>query len=576
MNFKKYLKVFVTASCLVTMVGCQTTTGTSTEASSATSEVSSEVEASESDYTIEDLFTNRDYEVGYEEEEATTIDVSEYNNETVSIKDEGTYIITGTASNVQILVDASDAKIQLVLDGANITNTDSAVIFVNDADKVFVTLASGSSNTLSCTSDIQSIGDVNVDGVIFARCDLTLNGEGTLNITAATGNGIVSKDDLAVTSGTYVIDAGNHGIQGKDSVRISSGSLNITSGEDAIHSDNDEDDGKGFIYIAGGTIEISAGDDGIHAQTDLTIDGGTINIAKSYEGLEGHTITINDGDISVVSSDDGLNAAGGNDSSGWGFDDPMASDEDAWIIINGGTLQVVANGDGIDSNGDLTVNGGYITVDGPSDSANGALDFGGTGTINGGTLIAVGSSGMAQNFGNTSTQASIYVATNSNVSGDVTLTDSDGNVLITYSPSKTYNSAVISSADLEVGKTYIVTLGDTSTEVELTDLIYGNPDGMGGMGGGQMGDHGGMGGGRQNSTNQDKQRPNDQTDLQEGTAPSDLPEGTAPSDRQENQTPSGDMPNMGEGQQDGQMPGGNQPSQMGNAPGQMGQAPNNL
>lgn len=540
----------------------KTATETSSENSSSATEITY--------LNADDMFTDRDKEVGYDEDTATAITLSDnasscdsssvsISDNTITITDEGTYLLTGSLSDGQVIVDADDKKVQLVLDSVDINCDTSAALYVKAADKVFVTLASDSENTLNNTNDFVAIDDNNIDAVIFSKDDLTLNGSGTLTVTAKYGHGIVSKDDLVITSGTYQITAAKHALSGQDSVRIADGILTLNAGTDGIHSENTDDDTKGFIYIAngdisitadsdgfdaeetlqvdGGNIEVAAGDDGLHADGDLIITDGTINVTKSYEGLEGMTVTVEDGDISVVSSDDGINAAGdgtseessqsgtppekpdgsdstedrpeppsgfdkndnssansnsdsnsdskpadlpdgnggpggGNGAPGGGNGGPGGGMEEATdynlIQISGGKIYINANGDGIDSNGNLTVTGGEIYVDGPTSGGDGALDCSGTALISGGTVIAVGSSGMAENFDSSSAQGSmITTVSDSMITGDITLTDSEGNTIVSYSPSKEYSSVAISCADLKEGETYTLVAGDTSTSVSL-------------------------------------------------------------------------------------------------------------
>ena len=547
----------------------KTATETSSENSSSATEITY--------LNADDMFTDRDKEVGYDEDTATAITLSDnasscdsssvsISDNTITITDEGTYLLTGSLSDGQVIVNANDKKVQLVLDSVNINCDTSAALYVKAADKVFVTLASDSENSLSNTSDFVAIDDNNIDAVIFSKDDLTLNGSGTLTVTAKYGHGIVSKDDLVITSGTYQITAAKHALSGKDSVRIADGVLTLDAGTDGIHSENTDNDAKGFIYIAngdisitadsdgfdaeetlqvdGGNIEVAAGDDGLHADGDLIITDGTINVTKSYEGLEGMTVTVEDGNISVVSSDDGINAAGdgtseessqsgtppekpdgsdstedrpeppsgfdkndnssansnsdsnsdskpadlpdgnggpgggnggpggGNGAPGGGNGGPGGGMEEATdynlIQISGGKIYINANGDGIDSNGNLTVTGGEIYVDGPTSGGDGALDCSGTALISGGTVIAVGSSGMAENFDSSSAQGSmITTVSDSMITGDITLTDSEGNTIVSYSPSKEYSSVAISCADLKEGETYTLVAGDTSTSVSL-------------------------------------------------------------------------------------------------------------
>lgn len=256
----------------------------------------------------------------------------------------------------------------------------------------------------------------------------------------------------------------------------------------------------------GSNLTIASGDDGIHSDDTLVIYGGTINITQSYEGLEAVFITINGGDISLVASDDGLNAAGGSSAdTDFEFMGPPGGEgtsetlEDAsyYILITGGTLNVDAGGDGLDSNGAFFMEDGTVIVSGPEDSMNGALDYTTTGQITGGTLIACGASGMAQNFDSSSTQCSLLYNLDETIPGGstVTLTDANGKVLFEAEMAKSFNSVVISTPDMRVGETYTLTCGDTSVEAELTDTITalgsggfgGGPGGFGGPGGGPGG-----------------------------------------------------------------------------------------
>lgn len=672
----------------------------------------------------------------------------------ITITKEGTYVLSGALSEGQIVVDADSAKVQLVLDNADITCASSAAIYVKNANKAFITLAEGSENILMNTAEYEAIDDNNIDAVIFSKDDLTLNGKGTLTINSEYGHGIVSKDDLKLVGGTYNITAENHALSGKDSVRIAEGTYNLTSGKDGIHSENADDDEKGFVYIASGdfTIEstgdgidasyvvqiddgafditagggaenatkthndmpggatrdnmgggapggaaqdgeapsgdkpsgdgsdksdsgsasgkqtgqtppdrpdgdsfdgsrpdekasdntggqtaqtppdkpgtdtsdgqksdknsqskdiadnttassassdtgsessssaspdadsennsstssdadststegiksdgalyvnggtftinsaddsfhsnsdatindgtytISSGDDGIHADSALLVNGGTITVTESYEGLEGLNITINDGKIDITASDDGMNAAGGNDASGFGGrggdgfkgmqapdsarksndtsdntsdntqkpddtsdtaqttgnitvaaqksgstsdtaqDTDTASEDEMWMVINGGYVHVLAGGDGLDSNGDLTINGGEVYVDGPSDNGNSAIDYGDKSSvyINGGTVVAVGSGGMAEDVSSDSKQQVAFVKLDSQVNaGDVILKDAAGNEIISYTVQKKYDCVIISTADLQAGQTYILSASGNESEVSL-------------------------------------------------------------------------------------------------------------
>lgn len=547
---------------------------------------------------IDEMFTDRDKETAYSDYVTVTLADGGSSadgagvtiaGDTVTITDEGTYLFTGTLSNGQIIVDTTnEAKLQIVLDGVSIQNTNSAAIYIKQADKVFLTTSNGSKNSLSVTGDYVQTDDNMVDAVIYSKDDLTMNGAGTLTIQATYGHGVVSKNDLVLTSGSYEIVAASQGLSGQDSVRIADGSYAIKSGKDGIHAENDEDESLGFLYIAdgefhitaegdgisassmlqidagdlnitagggseaetmnsrearpdfnqsetqtseedtvsakgikavgnlilnGGSIqidslddalhsntdcyvnegsfEISTGDDGLHADKMVTVIGGSMNITKSYEGIEGQSIYFVGGVISIISSDDGVNAGGGADSSGMGHtgQDMFEADADCLLSISGGRITINASGDGVDSNGNLIVSGGEIYVSGPTNNGNGPIDYAGTASITGGIFLAAGSSGMAQNFGSESTQGSMLVVLASSQTGDIILTDDAGNVLVEYTPEKQYESVLISAPDVQEGKTYTLTAGSETQSIEMSSLIFGNGTDMGG--------HGGMHGGNQ-------------------------------------------------------------------------------
>lgn len=281
--------------------------------------------------SAEELFSDRDLDASYDASTAeqitlsgTTATVSGSGAEVgqasdgspvITVKKEGTYVVSGSLTDGQILVDVGDEdKVQLVLSGVTMSNDDSACIFVKNADKVFITLAEGTTNTLSDAGKeyTETDKDSTVDGVIYAKDDVTFNGTGTLKITAGYKHGIVGKDDLKFIEGTYEVTAVKKGITANDSIRVKDGSFTIDAGDDGLHTSNGDEDGKGYIYIGSGTYQIKSSDDGIHAETDLLIKDGTINITESEEGLEGYTVTIDNGDITIVASDDGINAAGGS------------------------------------------------------------------------------------------------------------------------------------------------------------------------------------------------------------------------------------------------------------------------
>ncbi len=497
--------------------GTPSENGNGTDDSSANGTTSNEEASSGTSSTAgmndEEQFTDRDLDSSYDESKAETITLTgdsaksssssvKIDGSTVTIKSEGIYVLSGTLNDGQIIVDVNDSdKVQLVLNGVDITCSNSACIYVKTADKTFVTLAEGSENKLQDTGAAYATdGDEKVDGVIYSKDDITFNGSGTLNITAGYSHGIVGNDDVKFTDGTINISAKAKGVKANDSIRVKDGNFNIVSEDDALHTSNNEEEGKGYIYIAGGTFELSSGDDGVHAEKALVINGGTIDVAKSKEGIEGATIEINGGDIDVAASDDGMNATGtsqtatgkmgsmddvdmdfGGRNGGGGM---MEAVEDAVLTINGGDIYVNSEGDGIDSNGYLYVNGGIIAVDGPTNDGNGALDTGYEAVLSGGEIVAVGSSGMAETFSAESKEYSIlYNFSETLPAGtEIQLLDSSGNVVCKYDTKKNANSVVFGSSMIVDGE-YTIKAGNTEDNITVSGVSTsaGSAGGFGGF-----------------------------------------------------------------------------------------------
>ncbi len=331
------------------------------------------------------MFSERDLTGAYEGEPVTISldgasaqadsDLVQISGSNVTVTGAGTYILSGTLDNGSIIVDAAmEDKVQLVLNGVTVQSDSFVAIYVKQADKVFVTLANGTVNTLSSFGFAQ-IDESKVDGVIYSKDDLTLNGGGALQITSPAGHGIVGKDEVKITGGTYAIQAAKHAIAAKDSLAVADGSFTLRAGEDGLHAENKDDETLGNLLIAGGSFDIQANDDAVHANTVLQIDDGSLTLTAG-EGLEGTWIQINGGSISIVAADDGVNAA------------RKSSAYTPTFTMNGGELNVTmgqGDTDAIDSNGNLVINGGTINVTG-----NSAFDYDGSATCTGGTIIING------------------------------------------------------------------------------------------------------------------------------------------------------------------------------------------
>ena len=498
----------------------------------------------------------------------------------VTISSAGTYVLSGTLSDGQILIDAGDDDIvQLVMNGTDLSCLDSAPIYGVNADEIVLTLAEGTENIISDgTTYSYEADEEEPDAAVFSHDDLDINGSGSLTVNGNYLKGIRSKDDLTIVDGTLNVTAVDDAISGKDGLYIAGGTFVVNAGEDALKSSNDSDTDKGDVHITAGIFSINAGDDAVHAEKNLIIDGGTINIESSTEALEGMTVTINGGDINLVSSDDGINAAGtgladdtaaaGMTANDTGTKDSaaastkeqvsadesnekgnrMPSDEENmtppsgemmtpsdgetmtptdgktkedfsdvkggfgggkggfmdeatdynYIRITGGTITVDTGGDGIDSNGNLYVSGGNITIYGPTNDGNSSLDYAGTFEITGGTFLAAGSSGMAQNASDSSSQPALLVyLTSAQEAGTIfTLCDESGNTITSITPIKSFQCVLFSTPDMAQGKTYTVKSNDTelctvTLEKIITSISEDGSEVQGGMGGRNPGNMGG-------------------------------------------------------------------------------------
>ena len=381
MKSKKWTLILTSLTALTLMTACgQSTTKSSTTAAADTTAISTSATNSQSSY-----FTEKDYDTSYDESTASKIELSgssanvsgdgvTVSESTVTITKSGTYVISGQSDGVQIKVEADkSADVHLVLKSANMTNTNAA-ISATSAGHVYLTLAEGTTNSLS---DSSSNSDDKANAALFSKVDLTINGSGTLTVDGKKNNGIKANDTLHITGGTYNIIAVGDAFNVNDELNITGTTMTIDAKEDGVKVDNDEDMTVGNMYLANNTITVTAGDDGIHASGNLVIDSGTYTVKNSTEGIEGKAITINGGDINVYATDDGVNAANKN-----------AQQSDIYFTMTGGNLTVeVGQGDTdpIDSNGNITVTGGTIKMIGQS-----GFDFDGTATYTGGDIYLNG------------------------------------------------------------------------------------------------------------------------------------------------------------------------------------------
>jgi len=591
--------------CVFTLAltGCGNNSSTNEkESKSNTNDTTSNGEIVSAIINEEEMFTERDFKTEYDTSKSVSVelkgdsvscksDAVKIKKNTITLSEEGTYIFSGTLDNGMIVVDAEESdKLQIVLNNASITSSTSSALYIIEADKVFVTLVAGSTNTLANGGTFEAIDDNNIDGAVFSKQDLTFNGSGSLSITSPANHGIVCKDDLVFTGGTYTINSASHGLDANDSVRMTNVSMTIASGKDGIHAENTDDTSLGFMYLKDGTFEIVAegdglsagnsmqindgtfqitsgggrgnrpgrpgesgaqsqpqsqpepdnkttenddsstsikaiksggdmlikggtftidsaddsvhsnasitvsggkfaiasGDDGFHADETLTISGGAIDISESYEGLEALDIVVSGGDIKLVASDDGLNAAGGTDSSGYGgmrgneqfgggrggmgggMGGPGgSSSSNGSIVISGGNLYINASGDGIDANGSLEITDGHTIVVGPTRGDTATLDYDKSAIISGGTFIGTGASGMAQTFSD-SKQGVIAVSVGNQAAGTkIELKDSKGNTILTHEPELEFAVVILSSPDIQKNQTYTITVGTSTSSFEV-------------------------------------------------------------------------------------------------------------
>ena len=505
-----------------------TTAGTSTSNTAAGQTLDAQTH-----YTNEDLTWDSSGEKTIDLANPTATDGVSVENGTITITSGGTYRLTGEYSG-QVKIDAAKTDtVRLVLDNAKITNSTGAAINVVSAAEAIIYTAAGTTNTVADEANYTATGDDDPDAAIYSTANLTLTGEGSLSVEGAYEEGIHTTGGLVIASGTLEVNAANTGIKGKDYVDITGGIVNVTAAQDGIKSTNTDDESKGFTRLSAGSVTVSAGDDGLKAPHTLEISGGTLNIEKSNEGIEAQYINILDGDVTVNSTDDGINASlkdsssdtssdttsgtapagqqtqqnqngqvqqapagggtapgGSQGSTGQNQNMPQPPTDgampgggggifevvDAAINISGGTVVVNAEGDGIDSNGTATFSGGTVTVNGPTAGGNNALDSNGDLLLNGGTVTAGSTADMFEAPSSASTSGYLKITDSSALTQGSTIqvTDSSGTVVANYKITKSgVQLVVVSNKNIVKGQSYTVSVTSGSVDAASTTAASG-------------------------------------------------------------------------------------------------------
>ena len=538
----------VTLIAALGLTGCSTASGTTL--TSGTSTVHSAVSGAtagtstsntaagqtldaQTHYTNEDLTWDSSDEKTIDLANPTATDGVSVENGTITITSGGTYRLTGEYSG-QVKIEATKTDtVRLVLDNAKITNSTGAAINVVSAAEAIIYTAAGTTNTVADEANYTATGDNDPDAAIYSTANLTLTGEGSLSVKGSYEEGIHTTGGLVIASGTLEVNAANTGIKGKDYVDITGGIVNVTAAQDGIKSTNTDDESMGFTRLSAGSVTVSAGDDGLKAPHTLEISGGTLNIEKSNEGIEAQYINILDGDVTVNSTDDGINASlkdsssdtssdttsgtattgqqtqqnqngqvqqapagggaapgGSQGSTGQNQNMPQPPTDgampgggggtfevvDAAINISGGTVTVNAEGDGIDSNGTATFSGGTVTVNGPVAGGNNALDSNGDLLLNGGTVTTGSTADMFEAPSSASTSGYLKITDSSALTqgSTVQVTDSSGTVVANYKITTSgVQLVLVSNKNIVKGQSYTVSVTSGSVDAASTTAASG-------------------------------------------------------------------------------------------------------
>ena len=538
----------VTLIAALGLTGCSTASGTTltsgtstvhsatpgaTAGTSTSNTAAGQTLDAQTHYTNEDLTWDSSGEKTIDLANPTATDGVSVENGTITITSGGTYRLTGEYSGQVKIEAAKTDTVRLVLDNAKITNSTGAAINVVSAAEAIIYTAAGTTNTVADEANYTATGDDDPDAAIYSTANLTLTGEGSLSVKGAYEEGIHTTGGLVIASGTLEVNAANTGIKGKDYVDITGGIVNVTAAQDGIKSTNTDDESMGFTRLSAGSVTVSAGDDGLKAPHTLEISGGTLNIEKSNEGIEAQYINILDGDVTVNSTDDGINASlkdsssdtssdttsgtatagqqtqqnqngqvqqapagggaapgGSQGSTGQNQNMPQPPADgampgggggtfevvDAAINISGGTVTVNAEGDGIDSNGTATFSGGTVTVNGPVAGGNNALDSNGDLLLHGGTVTAGSTADMFEAPSSVSTSGYLKITDSSALTqgSTVQVTDSSGTVVANYKITTSgVQLVLVSNKNIVKGQSYTVSVTSGSVDAASTTAASG-------------------------------------------------------------------------------------------------------
>ncbi len=529
---------------------------------------------------VSSLYKARDVDSSWDAESAEIINLDEISTSLVTLTRAGDYVLSGTL-NGQIRIETpKDSKVRLILNGATINSPQGPAVYEKQADKLIVTLADHTENTLK-DGEMAVDGDDTIGAALYAEDDLSINGNGKLTVDGTQKHGIQSKADLIIASGNLIVHSIADGIRSRNSVLILDGDIQITAGGDGIVSTRNDTQNKGWIVLAGGKMDIRtgdgagevrvsanskadwgmrgeggferggwesaesagsesgsgisqkavkaaanltvyggeysidcaddalhganvtvnggnfrilSGDDGLHAELEMVVNDGEIDIAQCYEGLEGKNVTVNGGSIRIVASDDGVNAAGGNDGSGfggrgWGGNVTITEDS-GFVTVTGGRIAVNAGGDGLDSNGSIQVTGGAIGIWAATTKGEGAIDFNGTGALDGGFIMLASSGGLMSDTAGLSAETMISVPIGGALGAGtkITVTDDSGSNLGSFTPENGFDTLILAGEGIAVGHSITVLAGkdclfsgvitDEMGELPVSDSFGGRNRGM--------------------------------------------------------------------------------------------------